>query len=71
MTCGMELDIRLIRQRIDTLGITYTEAAKRAGMSKQRLANVLNNPDVRNVTIDTVERLAKAVGLEPKRLLKD
>ena len=71
MTQEMELDIKLIRKRIEELGITYAEAAKRADMSKQRLANVLNNKNLKNVTLDTVERVAKALKMDPRELLKD
>jgi len=52
-------------------GISQIEIAKRAGMSKQRLANILaGRPGTSNVKLETLGSLASAVGVEPKELMK-
>jgi transcriptional regulator with XRE-family HTH domain len=68
------LDLDKLRERIRLLGhagISHTEIAKRAAMSKQRLANILSGrPATSNLKLDTLDSLANALGMESAELLR-
>ena len=69
---ALELDLKVVERRIAELGITWTEVATRAGMSKQQLANMKRKlrEDTGGITLSTVDRLAEALKIKPKDLLK-
>ncbi len=62
------LAIGKLRRAVESRHETKAKIAKRAGMSPQQLANILHGR-VPNPTLDTVDALADALGLDPRDLI--
>ena len=58
-----------MRELRDKLGLTQDEAAKRAGFASRQAWNNLENGR-QEPSLSTLERIAKALGVKPKDLLK-
>jgi len=66
----MPLDTDKIRALREKLGITQDEAARRAGLGTRQAWNNIEAGRKTNVTLDTLERIAAALGVKSKDLLK-
>lgn len=66
----MPVNIALIKKLREAKGLTQAEAAAKAGMSRRQNWNALERGRVKNLTVNTLERVAKALGVEAYRLLK-
>lgn len=65
--CAVFRDLQAERQK---QGVTLAQLAERSGIDKARLSRLENDP-FPNVTIDTLERLAAALGKDLVITLKD
>lgn len=63
------LDTEKIRSRRERIGLTQSEAAERAGVSRQRW-NDVESGRKKNIELDTLDAIAKALGCKAKDLLK-
>jgi DNA-binding Xre family transcriptional regulator len=63
------LDIAKIKSRREKLGITQTDAAAKAGMSRQRW-NDIESGRKTNIELETLDAIAKVLECKPKDLLK-
>lgn len=61
------LKIKILREK---KGLTMDQAAKLAGMKKAQRWNEFENGDNPNVTLETLTRLAKALGCDVRDLIK-
>lgn len=50
--------------------LSYPELAERAGLSANTVKKISNTKQRYNATLDTVERLCKALGVTPAELLE-
>ena len=58
------MDIERLKQRKKELGWTHDELAERSGISRTTIARMFSgNPDYPSPTYNTVEAVAKAMGL--------
>ena len=64
----MKLNVTKIRLELERLHWSQSELGRRMGESKQWVWWVLNTNG--NHTFQTVEKLAKVLGLDPKDLIK-
>jgi transcriptional regulator with XRE-family HTH domain len=67
---GEMLDTERIRELREKLNLTQAQAAERAEMSSPQKWSDIENGRRANVTIDTLTRIAAALGVKPKDLLK-
>ena len=67
----MPLDRSRIRQLRLKLGLSQDEAAQLAGLSGRQQWNNIETGDRPNPSIETVEKIAKALGVKVDDLLKD
>ena len=59
------MDIERLKQRKKELGWTHDELAERSGVSRTTIARLFSgNPDYPSPTYNTVEAVAKALGLD-------
>lgn len=65
----MGINIEKIKSRRMSLGLTQETAGKRAGYSKQFWNNI-ETGERTNLTIETLENIAKALKVSAKDLLK-
>jgi transcriptional regulator with XRE-family HTH domain len=66
----MPLDLAKLRDLREKAGLTMEQAAKQAGMpSRQRWYEVESGTKP-NVTIETLDRMARALGVSARDLLK-
>ena len=64
------LDTTKIREKRERLGLTQDAAAKLAGLVRAQAWNDIENGRRANLTIETLERVAKALGVKARDLLK-
>lgn len=64
------LDIEKIRRLREKLGMTQEEAAKKAGMASRQEWNHVEKGRRPKLQIDILERIAMALGVKDKDLLK-
>lgn len=64
---GMQSFANMLRKRTDELGLSYAEAARRAGLSERRFGNYLAG--IREPDLATLCRIADALGASPNDLL--
>jgi transcriptional regulator with XRE-family HTH domain len=64
------LDTAKIRQLREALKLTQEQAAKRAGLSSRQKWNDIESGRQTNLTIELLERVARALGVSAKDLLK-
>lgn len=65
----MQLAIVNIRELRERAGLTQVELASRAGTS-ERAVNHLENGKTRRVDLDLLDRIARALKVEPSELVK-
>jgi|GEM_PF-5362923 len=53
-----------IVMEMERKGMTQAELAKRSGIHPTRISRVLHNDEEKNITVETMIKLADAVGLE-------
>jgi transcriptional regulator with XRE-family HTH domain len=66
----MGLDTEKIRSLREKRGLTQEAAAELAGLKNRQYWNNIETGQRVNVTIDTLEKVAKALGCKAKDLLK-
>ncbi|MGE5610000.1 MAG: helix-turn-helix transcriptional regulator [Bacillota bacterium] len=64
------LDTEKMRQLREKLGLTQEDAAKRAGLDTRQAWNNIESGRQTNVTIEKLERIAAALDVKAKDLLK-
>jgi DNA-binding XRE family transcriptional regulator len=64
------LDTHKIKELRDKLKLTQDEAAKRAGLPGRQRWNQIERGRETNLTIETLERVAAALGVKARDLLK-
>ncbi|HEY8665969.1 MAG TPA: helix-turn-helix transcriptional regulator [Tepidisphaeraceae bacterium] len=69
-TDGVPLDIARIKALRIKLGLSQDEAARRSGVSGRQEWNKIEGGHRSNITLDTLERIAHALGVPAKELLK-
>ena len=65
----MGLDVEKIRAMREKLGLSQQEAAERAGIGSRQHWNKIESGTNTNIKIDTLEAIAKALGVSAKSLL--
>ena len=64
------LDVEVMENRRVALGLSQHEAARRAGLTgRQRWHNIESGRNA-NVTVGTLDRIAKALDCDPRELIK-
>ena len=66
----MELNRLKIKLEMERLGWRQSDLAKRMDMNRQQLNPILKDGSTVGVSFNMVNRLAAALGLDPKDLLK-
>jgi transcriptional regulator with XRE-family HTH domain len=64
------LDTRKLRQLRGRLGITQEQAAKKAGLRSRQHWNKIEAGRAGSITLDTLGRVAKALGVKATDLLR-
>ncbi len=64
---GMQSFANMLRKRTEELGLSYAEAARRAGLSERRFGNYLAG--IREPDLATFCRIAEALSVTPNDLL--
>jgi transcriptional regulator with XRE-family HTH domain len=64
------LDFQKIRVLRERLGLTQAQAAKRAGMPSRATWNDIEKGRRANVTMETLDAIAKALGVRATELIK-
>ena len=64
------LDVKKIRELRLALNMTQAEAAERAGLTGLQVWSDIERGRRSNLTIDTLERIARVLGVRPGDLLK-
>ena len=63
------MDIELLKERKQSLGLTLTEVAEKAGISRSTAARIFGpSVDPHNVTVSTYNAIARALGIDPDGL---
>ena len=65
------LDSEKMKERREELGLTQEEAAKKAGFGSRQRWNDIESGRKPNVSIETLEQIAKTLGMSARDLLKD
>lgn len=65
-----ELDADKLKAERERLDLTQEEAAKAAGVGSRQRWNDLESGRRKNVSLDTLGRIADAFGIDPCKLLK-
>ena len=65
----MPLDTEKIRKLRERAGLSQAEAAERAGFTTRQRWHQIESGAVPNIELDTLERVAKAVGVKARDLL--
>jgi transcriptional regulator with XRE-family HTH domain len=66
----MKLNKTKILLELERLGWTQTELAKRMGSSRQLVNRHLLSDESVGITLKTIDKMADAMGLDPKDLIK-
>lgn len=66
----MGIDIEKIKSLREKKGLTQQEAAEAAGLEIKQRWNQIETGRTNNVTVETLEAVAKALGVKAKDLLK-
>lgn len=66
----MPLDVEKIRKLREKAGLSQSAAADRAGLKTRQRWHQIESGAIANIELDTLERVAKAVGVKAKDLLK-
>lgn len=66
----MPIDIEALRDARKRAGLTQEEAAIRAGLSSKQAWNKIERGRQDDITLGTLEAIAKALGVKAKDLLK-
>jgi len=66
----MGIDIAKIKKLREALELNQTEAAQKAGLSNRQFWNQVETGQRDNLTVATLEKIAKALGVKAKDLLK-
>jgi len=66
----MQLHKNKILLELERLGWTQTELAKRMGVSRQLVNRHLMSANGVGITLKTIDKMADALGLDPKDLIK-
>lgn len=69
-TGDVPIDNAKIRRLREELKLSQTEAAKRAGLPSHARWSKIETGTVKNITIETLERIAKVLGVKARDLLK-
>ncbi|MHB1155278.1 MAG: helix-turn-helix domain-containing protein [Phycisphaerales bacterium] len=64
------LDTQKMESLRKKLGLTQEQAAQRAGLPGKQVWNDIVQNRRRNITMDTLDALAKALACHPKELIK-
>lgn len=64
------IDVAKIRQLREDLGLTQDQAAEKSGLGSRQRWNDIESGRKSGVTVETLERIAKALGVKAKDLLK-
>jgi transcriptional regulator with XRE-family HTH domain len=64
------LDAAKIRQLREALGLSQVQAAKLAGLPSSQVWSDIERGRRKNLTIESLERVAKALGVSARDLLK-
>jgi transcriptional regulator with XRE-family HTH domain len=67
---GIPLDRQKIKALREKLGLSQAEAARRAGLSGRQTWWHIEIGKINNPTLDTIERVAAALGVKARDLLK-
>lgn len=67
---GIGLDAKRLRELRIVAGITQAEAAERAGLTGKQVWSDLEKGRRSNITLETLDRIAAALGVRAKDLLK-
>ena len=65
-----ELDTEKIRSLREAADLTMQQAADKAGFKSRQHWHAAESGDLRNITLDTLRRIAAALGVKAKDLLK-
>jgi transcriptional regulator with XRE-family HTH domain len=63
------LDIEKIRKLRERAGLSQGQAAEKAGLKTRQRWHQIESGAVRNIELDTLERVAKAIGVKARDLL--
>jgi transcriptional regulator with XRE-family HTH domain len=66
----MPLDIEKIKTLRERAGLSQAEAAAKAGLKTRQRWHQIESGTITNIELDTLERIAKALGVKAKDLLK-
>lgn len=66
----MPVDFDKIRKLREAKGWSYAQAAKEAGFASRQIWYQIEMKIRPNVTVDTLDKMAKALGVKAKDLLK-
>jgi transcriptional regulator with XRE-family HTH domain len=69
-TASILLDTRKIRELREAAGMTQAAAAARAGLPGPQVWSDIENGRRPNITIETLDRIARALGVKAAELLK-
>lgn len=64
------LDVEKVRAIREGLGLTQEQAAQRAGFKSRQHWNKIEGDRAGAITLDTLDAIAKALGVKAKDLLK-
>ncbi len=67
---NMGVDASKIKAIREKLGMTQQEAAQKAGLKNRQYWNNVERGERSNLTIETLEKIAAALGVKAKDLLK-
>ena len=64
------IDIEKIKSRREKLGMSQEEAAQKAGVGSRQRWNDIESGRKANVSIETLDKVAEALGMKARDLLK-
>ena len=67
----MGIDIEKIKRLREKKNMSQLEAAMASGLTSKQRWNHIETGRFQNVTVDTLEKIAKALGVRAKDLLKE
>ena len=66
----MPLDTEKIRNLREKSGMSQSQAAEKAGLNTRQRWHQIESGAITNIELDTLEKIAKALGAKAKDLLK-